>query len=342
MTGFLYLSGENPPLARAELLSALQAMGVHGQPVIFLDRIALFEEDIPSGLVNRLGMCHFAGVLERVSSPEMESIMAAVGSTIERLDEGFSLSPMVRMPRGTLPFKAEELFHRIEGAIRAAGRRLRLRMPDRKIFVVVAKEAYVGLITETSPRSELMSRRGSNLAFSRPVMMDPRVSRSMVNLLGLPVGSSILDPFMGPGGLIMEAARMGYDCTGIEMDPRVLEGALKNLDREGLSERVLSILGDSRSIGSIRGVTAKAPFDGLLTDPPFGRSASSGGSDPGELLRAVLSMTRPLLAEGAPVVLDAPDERMLNGMEGYELSSVQKIRVHKSLTRHIGVLKVVR
>ncbi len=342
MKGFLYLSGENPPLARAELLSAYRSIGAQDLPVVFNDRIAIIEHELPRGFVDRLGLCHFAGVLERVCPPEMDSIMAAVEVTIDKLDRGLSLSPLVKMHRGTLPFTAEEMFRGIERAIGAAGRKLRLRAPDKKIFVVVSKDAYVGHMTPTSSRSELMSRRGSKLAFSRPVMMDPRVSRSMVNLLGLPVGSSIMDPFMGPGGLIMEAARLGYDCTGIEVDPRVLEGALKNLDGEGISGSVRAYLGDSRSIGSIKAVMAKAPFDGILTDPPFGRSASSGGNDPGELLRLVLTSARPLLVDGAPVVLDAPDERMLEGLKGYELSSVLKFRVHKSLTRHIGVLKAVR
>ncbi|MCU0798449.1 MAG: RsmD family RNA methyltransferase [Candidatus Thermoplasmatota archaeon] len=342
MTGFLYLSGENPPLARAELLSAYRALGAKGEPVEFQDRIALIEQKPSPELVDRLGMCHFAGVLERTCPPEMERVMAAVEGTIEMLDPELSLAPLVRMPRGILPFTAEELFNGIAEAIGGAGRKLRLRSPDSKVFVVVAKEAFVGHTTHSSSRSELMSRRGSNLAFSRPVMMDPRVSRSMVNLLGLPVGSSILDPFMGPGGLIMEAALLGYECTGIEVDLRVLEGAFKNLDSKGLTERVRAHLGDSRSIRSIKAVTANAPFDGLLTDPPFGRSASSGGSEPGDLLRVVLTSARELLVNGAPVVLDAPDERMLDRVEGYELSSILKFRVHKSLTRHICVLRVVR
>jgi tRNA (guanine10-N2)-dimethyltransferase len=136
----------------------------------------------------------------------------------------------------------------------------------------------------------------------------------------------------------MEAARLGYDCCGIELDQRVLEGASKNLMTEKLGDRVKVLQGDSRMLGSISEVAASAPFDCILTDPPFGRSASVGGDMPGDLLRTVLIEARGVLKDGAPVVLDAPEGKMLDGIEGYRLEAVFKLRVHKSLTRHIGVL----
>jgi tRNA (guanine10-N2)-dimethyltransferase len=341
MTFFLYLSGENPPLAGSELRAALKALGADDGHLEVFDRVAILDQEPPVGIVGRLGMCHFAGPLEGVHDNEREDILAGVSKVIEGLDPDKSLAPLIRMHRGTLPFTADRLFHDIEEAIRAAGRKLHLRSPDSKVFVVVAGKAFVGHTTQTSSRSELLSRRGSKLAFSRPVMMDPRVSRAMVNLMGLEPGKKVLDPFMGPGGLIMEAARSGYHCIGIEIDPRVLAGALKNFDSEGLSGQVIAFQGDSRELHGMDDLLGQAPFDGLLTDPPFGRSASSGGNAPGDLIRTVLERARGLLIDGAPVVLDVPEGNMLEGIVGYELSAVFKLRVHRSLTRHIGVLRAV-
>jgi tRNA (guanine10-N2)-dimethyltransferase len=340
MAGFIYLSGENIELARAEALAAMASLDLDHRNVEFRGRLAILDAEPPDNLVKRLGMCHFGGTVIVTSPPDKGPMMEAVSEAIEELPQGLSLAPLVRMPGGRGDLTADEIHHETERTILSKGRKLRLRNPDRTVFFHVSDEAFIGLVTRWSERGGLSSRRGSNLSFSRPVMMDPRISRSMVNLLAMPPGGRILDPFMGPGGLMMEAARLGYHCTGVELDPRVHEGAIRNMEGTGLSELLSPVLGDSRGICSLAPVTEHAPYDGMLTDPPFGRSASSAGDDPGALLRSVLGSARELIQEGGPVVLDVPDPDMVRDLEGFEPINMVRSRVHRSLTRHICVLRV--
>ena len=179
------------------------------------------------------------------------------------------------------------------------------------------------------------------MPFERPVVMAPSLSRAMVNLSGLPPGSRVLDPFMGPGGLMIEAGLVGLECTGVEIDEEVAAGALKNIEHMGLSESVDVHMGDSRYLTSMKWFLDKAPFDGIITDPPFGRSARIGGESAGGLLVEVISTTLPHLRDGAPVVLDVVDVEVLDRLEGLEIVDTYPIYVHKSMTRHLTLLRKV-
>jgi len=46
---------------------------------------------------------------------------------------------------------------------------------------------------------------------------DPRISRALINLLKVKEGDTILDPFVGSGAFIADAATMGIDSIGIEV-----------------------------------------------------------------------------------------------------------------------------
>jgi tRNA (guanine10-N2)-dimethyltransferase len=167
--------------------------------------------------------------------------------------------------------------------------------------------------------------------------MDPRLARAMLNISGLPPGSRILDPFMGPGGLAVEASHLGLRYTGIEIDPEILSGARRNLEYLGGDIPARGVLGDSRRMDELD-LGPERYFDGIVTDPPFGRSASLRGSEGGRLVREVLGKAHRLLREGSPVVLDAADPTFLNDLEGFRLELTLPHRVHRSLTRHIIVL----
>jgi tRNA (guanine10-N2)-dimethyltransferase len=176
------------------------------------------------------------------------------------------------------------------------------------------------------------------MPFSRPIVMDPRLARAMVNLSGLPPGSRVLDPFMGPGGLVIEASHLGMRCTGIEIDPVILSGARRNIEMLGGPGPARTILGDSRELPSVD-LGPDRSFDGIVTDPPFGRSASLKGSTRDGLVPLVLEAASSMLDHGSPVVLDLSDPSSIGDNEGYSVITMVPHRVHRSLTRHVTVLR---
>ncbi|MGA1847905.1 MAG: TRM11 family SAM-dependent methyltransferase [Thermoplasmatota archaeon] len=209
------------------------------------------------------------------------------------------------------------------------------------MFIIVRDKAYIGWIGEWTQRNSAALRRGSRMPFNRPVMMDPRLARVLVNLSGLPPGSLILDPFLGPGGLAIEAAHLGLEVIGMEMDPVICKGARENVSHQGLSDSIRIIEGDSRELCKDPGSLGIAKIDGIITDPPFGRSAGTMGKDPGDLLVEVLREVADLMDAGAPLVLDSSSPGILENLPGFDLERRFDIRVHRSMTRSIGVLEKI-
>ncbi|MGA1792795.1 MAG: TRM11 family SAM-dependent methyltransferase [Thermoplasmatota archaeon] len=338
MEGFVLISGEAPELALAELEGALSAMGsglritsAHGQAV-------LLDGPPPQGLARRLGFSHFTGILDEVTGPELKEIESGVRSSIGLTSRKEALSWTVRSPRSGIGPEPSEIFEAVDREVRASDRKVRHREPDNELFVVISDKAYVGRITEASSRNSAERRRGSKMPFNRPVIMDPRLARVLVNLSGLPSDSKIVDPFLGPAGLAIEAADMGMKVLGVEMDPRICKGARDNIEFLGLSGSIEVHEGDSRKFKSYPWAEHAGPFDGMITDPPFGRSAATHGNETGELLLDVLKEVSDLLKKGAPLVVDAPDPGHIQNIPGFLQKKELSLRVHKSMTRYIGVL----
>jgi tRNA (guanine10-N2)-dimethyltransferase len=341
MEGFIFLTGEHPELALAEVRGALRALGKSMELQTPDERIVLTELSLPPGLARRMGFSHFTGGPVTITNSSLPSIMDRVGSILEKVSSNIDISVLVKVPSGKFDFSSSDLFSAVENAIRTRGLKLRYAQPDRTMFIIVRESAYIGWIEQWTERNTAKLRRGSKMPFNRPVMMDPRLARVLVNLSGISPDSLVLDPFLGPGGLAIEAAHLGLKVIGVEMDPIICEGARKNVAHQGLSDRIRIIEGDSREFSSLAGSLDIKKIDGIITDPPFGRSAGTMGKDPEELLVEVLRNAEDLVIPGSRLVLDSSSPDVLKKLPGYELDRRFEIRVHKSMTRNIGVLTKV-
>ncbi len=70
--------------------------------------------------------------------------------------------------------------------------------------------------------------------FFYPGSMSPKLARCMVNLTGIKKGDLVLDPFCGTGGILIEAGIMGARVVGADIDERMVEGTIKNLNYCGI------------------------------------------------------------------------------------------------------------
>ncbi len=341
MKGSIFLTGEYPELAFAEVEGALKALGenigLHDPD----ERMILADRSLPPDLAGRLGFSHFTGGPVTIAGSCLPAIMDGAGNLLENVSPELTISVFVKVPSGKFDFSSSDLFEAVEEEIRSRGLKLRHRNPDRTMFIIVRDEAYIGWIGEWTQRNSAVLRRGSRMPFNRPVMMDPRLARVLVNLSGLPPGSLILDPFLGPGGLAIEAAHLGLKVIGMEMDPVICKGARENVSHQGLPDSIRIIEGDSRELCKNAGSLDIEKIDGIITDPPFGRSAGTMGKDPDELLVEVLREVDDLMDAGSPLVLDSSSAGILENLPGFGLKRRFDIRVHKSMTRSIGVLEKI-
>jgi tRNA (guanine10-N2)-dimethyltransferase len=339
MAGMVFLTGEAPDLALAEVKGALKAIGSTTQVRKHDHQIVVLTNDPPRGLASRLGFSHFSGMIDEITSFGIKEVLEGVHSSMQRIDEDKSISWQVKVPKDLTDFSSSDLFQMIDDLARANGRLIKHREPDQKIFVIVRKEAYIGRILEISDRLSAESRRGSKMPFNRPIVMDPRLSRVLVNLSGLPIGSKVLDPFIGPAGLAIEAATLGLKVFGVEKDPEIYRGARINIEHLGLSNNILIRNGDSRKIAGYPWSRELDDIDGVITDPPFGRSATTGGSEPGKLINDVMGQIFDMLPKLAPLVIDSHSPAIIENIRGFHAEEMFNFRIHKSMTRHIALLR---
>ena len=69
-------------------------------------------------------------------------------------------------------------------------------------------------------------------------MLPPKLAQILINLCGvLPENARILDPFCGTGVVLQEALLMGYRAYGTDIDERMVEYTIKNLEWLNLGSR---------------------------------------------------------------------------------------------------------
>ncbi len=205
--------------------------------------------------------------------------------------------------------------------------RVNLENPENIVRVYVGSKLHVGLQLYEIPAGEFEKRRAKNLPVSYPITMHPRLARFMVNLARVREGATILDPFCGTGTILMEAALMGMHVFGSDIDARMIEASRVNFRKFGISGEFHVM-----DVGDVNG-----SYDAIVTDPPYGRSASTRGEDVYHLYERAFKKFAELTHR---VVIALPDRRALEiGEKYFELREVYPYRVHRSLMRYFAYLQ---
>lgn len=226
--------------------------------------------------------------------------------------------------------------HGAATAWKSAGGRIDLDAAEHRFWLDGSAPPGTRLLEEVAEvdRPAVATRRISTLPFRRPIGLAPRLARAAANLARIGPGDRVLDPFLGTGALLAEAALLGARITGIDQEAAMVQGALRNFSHLGVTAERL-VVGDA---GEVEFPGSSGPFDALLTDPPYGRASSTGGEAAASLLARVLprwaARVRPsgvvvLVLPGGPDPLTEPWRRVLS----------VPVRVHRSLTREFRVYR---
>lgn len=333
---FLLLSGEHPTLPYAEVRGILRSEGMRYAEVGRGDQVLLLnpEEGLEGLLRSRAALVMEGGPLLGVAGRSMESI----SRTCNGIDWGFIEGRTfgVRATRVKRYWEAADL-QALEKAIgdavpRSLGARVNLTAPEVWIRAAVSGESvYIFSLGFRTDRGAFVKRRPKIRPYFHPGVLEPKVSRVFVNLSAARPRDVLLDPFCGTGGFLIEAAMMGMKAVGVDIDLRMVRGAIKNTKFYGLDCDVVH--GDGTA-GPVRGA------DGIATDPPYGRGASTGGERVWDLIRGLTRMAREVLRSGGRICFASPSEIEPSSIaegEGLRVLEEHTMRVHKSLTRAIVV-----
>jgi tRNA (guanine10-N2)-dimethyltransferase len=321
---FIELSGEHPTLPRAEALATIAAERLEvrstafGPHLLRIDAIGPIER-----AARRLGLAHV--VCEELASGEFEAIRAfareadLAGRTFRVRARGLGIDIDARALEGPL------------GADLGRTGRVDLENPAIDYHLLVGDEFVFGRVIHRVNRSHLEATKVARRPFSLPISLHPKFARALVNLARVPMGGTILDPFCGTGGILLEAAAIGFGAVGFDRDPRMVHGTRTSL-RIGGADGGLAVADAGRL------PLREASVHGIATDPPYGRAASTKGEPIRRLYKRAFRAFADVLPPGAYAAVVLPDDKMIDLASGFlEFVEAHALPVHRSLVRHFCV-----
>ena len=325
---YVELSGESRTLAIAETVAAAGALGGGPSPgAVEVDNVVPVDlpgEQGPVELARRLALARRTLSLRAVAE-EVERTARREGSSGAR-------ASFRRLGRPSGGGDREVLA--LGRAYAEGGGRIDLESPERRFWIAADSQGRSILFEELSAvdRAAPRQRRMPLLPFQRPVCLPPRLARAAANLARICPGDRVLDPFLGTGALLAEAGLLGARLYGIDRDPEMVRGAIRNLEHLHVPVESL-IVGDA---GEVEFEPTPVRFDALLTDPPYGRSSATGGEAVDRLVERVLHHWSSHLVPGARIVVIVPAGSPPCLPMGKPRVAV-KVRAHRSLTREFRV-----
>ncbi len=208
-----------------------------------------------------------------------------------------------------------------------------LENPENEIRVILSSKIYVGRMLAKIPRSSFEDRKVQKRPFFSPVSLHPRLARALVNLSRIKEGQTLLDPFCGTGGVLIEAALIGARIIGSDIDKRMVRGAKENLSSLNIDSELFCA-----DISAIKDRVGRV--DAVATDPPYGKAATTNKEDIFSLYKRAFETFSNVLRPGGYASVVLPElESIKMGKEYLSLKEFHSMKVHRSLTRHFCVFK---
>jgi len=339
---FFLLSGENETLPVSELKAILEAEGHFYSIKEKLDQLVRLEADSDSVKAVQLRSAYTrVGALELFTcGAHDDKVAQAADATNFRsvLSEGECFAVRIKRVKeyavksDTMYFERKLGKHILQNT---SATKVKLKEPDKTFFGVLTSNKLVfGIkLAEMAPKT-FSERRPRKKPFFHPSAMPSKLARCMVNLARAKSGELVLDPFCGTGSVMIEAAFVGCRALGFDVQRCMAEGAKRNLKHFGVESEGL-VIADSRKLPLTR-------IDHVVTDPPYGKSATTMKSTTKHLVEGVLDSARGLLGVGQLICIASPKTLNIGrvGEElGYRHLESHFAYVHRTLTREIAVFE---
>ncbi len=339
---FFLLSGEHPTLPLSELRAILEAEGYEYRILERLTQVLRIKADIESieAVKSRSSMTRVCGLELFSCDATLTSILEKTRSASSEglIEEGESFAVRVRRVRGTAPNLARLKLERKLGKLilnKAKGTKVNLNNPERTFFGVLMENRFVfGLKMAEISAKPFIERNPQKRPFFHPSAMPAKLARCMVNLARPRADDLVLDPFCGTASMLIEAGLMGCRVVGFDVQPHMVKGSLQNLLHYKLEPDGMAVA-DARHLPVTR-------TDCVVTDPPYGRSATTLGWTTGQLVEEALSTIKEKLPRGRRVCIASPESIRISEIgEKLGLTQVEShlVYVHRSLTREIAVFE---
>ena len=325
-TFFFELSGESKDMPLAEVIRCLEAE-TDGFELVSSGpgyAVASFDDRFLDPIADRIAMTHSIGRYLGEYTPDDVSGLADV-----ELPEG-TFAIRAKRFEGMMKDVDSQKLIRDAGALLSKHNDVNLKEPDVVVRMQMCDKVHMYIQQRVTDTDLLEKRKVGERPFFSPISLHPKFARTLINLTGVKKGGTVLDPFCGTGGVVIEAAAMGMKAIASDFDEEMVIGCQENMDFYGFKLEDFEVL-DIGDIGE-----RFHDIDAVCTDPPYGRSTKTGGEPIDNIYRRAGEAIPKCLAEGgrAGVVLPHPISFDTMTLEGMYLQ-----RVHGSLSRHYHIFR---
>ena len=214
--------------------------------------------------------------------------------------------------------------------------KVNLENPNSFIRVIVSKKRiFIAIEGFKLNKKHFYNIKPHKRPFFYPGSMSPKLARCMVNLAHVKSGQLLLDPFCGTGGILIEGGLIGAKLIGSDINWKMKNGTAINLDYCDLQDYEVYHK-------DVRELKLLKKADAVVTDPPYGISTSTGGEESSAIFQQFLESISENMVEDAYLCIAHPHyldiDSILNILK-FELLERHRIKMHKSLTRIISVIK---
>lgn len=339
---FFLVSGEYESLSFSELLAILETEGYRYQVTERLDQTLRLEAQAESVqqilrrssytrvCVLELFMCdaNDQAIRETARATDFSRVLA----------KGEMFEVRIRRIKEHTAKEATMHTERLLGKLileLAPQAKVNLRTPQKTFFGVLTNGKLVfGLkLGEIVPKP-FVERRARKKPFFHPSAMNAKLARCMVNLAHAKTNGYVLDPFCGTGTAAIEATLIGCKAVGLDVQRKMARGALKNVRHFGLSPEGI-VLADARKLPLCR-------VECVVTDPPYGRSATTLKSNTKAIIQGVLTSAYSVLGKGQRICIASPKTLSIAKVGeslGYKHLESHFAYVHRTLTREVAVFE---
>ncbi len=316
------LSGEHPELPRAEVIATIEGENLK-YSISHEDRknrtIILNVETTNPMFVKRLALTKKVGEFV-CASENLEKIAQDLHTKLDNIT--FAIKTGTQQLRESLGHEIWKLGYGVD-----------LLNPNSQILCFEDELRGYNIAIQTPVERTFNERKPHMRPYFHPTTIDPKIARVLVNLSRTRGGQTILDPFCGTGGILIEAGLMDMNILGGDISETMVKGCKKNLGSYALG-------GDIQKCDALELKTTFKKVDAIVTDPPYGRSSYVTEKNLEEFYAQFMSQAAKVLDTGKYMVMVMPHTIEANPEKnGFEMIESYSLYVHKSLTRRIIVLK---
>jgi tRNA (guanine10-N2)-dimethyltransferase len=341
---FFLLSGEHETLPASEVKAILETEGYDFKLLEKLDQTIRIKTDsnCVEAIKRRAAFTRICGLELFSCEAETSKIVQAAHSISLNGVLGDGESFVVRVKR----VKNHSSKADIMPLERKLGELVLNEKTKAKVNLKNSDKTFVGILTdgkfifgmklaEILPKP-FVERRPKKKPFFHPSAMHAKLARCMVNLAKPKTGELLLDPFCGTGSTLIEAALIGCRVLGLDIQRRMVRGSLRNLAHFNIKSEGV-IVADAKN-------PPMRKIDCIVTDPPYGTSATTLKRTTKQIVEEVLTAVKDMLNEGRRVCIAAPKTLNIGHIGtllGYKHLESHFVYVHRSLTREIAVFEKV-